>query len=645
MPSVWDCTSSNSVTAQAIAPTYPIVGDAWWNTTDSSWYYWSGTAWVKSAGGGGGSGVVFLPDADLTLPPAGGAVNPDTGTYIQHNGAKGLINAAWTGVSGDPINPEDMLVYDGSRWIVVRSAPQSGAGVVFLADADLTVAPVGAAATPVAGNIVQHNGTEGVLDAGWTGVAGDAIKPEDMVIYDGAAWVILRSAATIGTAGLTFLADADLLAAPAGAAEAPVVGYVIQHNGVRGSLAAGWTGVAGDLVHPEDMLIYDGAAWIIIRSAAVTGLTFLADADLLVAPSGAAAAPYAGMIVQHNGVVGSVHASWTGVGGDKIKPEDLVIYDGAAWIILRSAEASGVTFLADADLLLAPAGAATTPEAGNVIQHSGVDGALNAGWTGVGGDRIHTEDMLLFDGANWVILRSADPGTTLSGALTLRGTSVKAEFLAGTGNRNVLVQPDGTFIIGNPSWTLFDTDNATYIIAAGAGVGPWVKCTGLEVELVDEIAAGATFTATSKVYVTNGTGLAGSLDFGVGINGADPTAGFASPVTAGGGYVTNDSMTYTPGAALAAGAKLALFARRAAGNDAAFGVNINGSVNNSEFTVSSAMMAPSVAGHIIFDETTQVPQRPHMRFVGEAVKVIDLANETVVTVTGGGLDPFLLMGG
>ena len=127
MATIWDCTTQNSVTAQATNPTYPVVGDAWWNTTDSSWYYWDGMAWVKDSGGAG-SGIAFLPDADLTLAPTGGALNPSIGLIIQHNGPAGVLHAGWTGVAGDKINPEDMLINDGAAWIIIRSSDAGGAG-------------------------------------------------------------------------------------------------------------------------------------------------------------------------------------------------------------------------------------------------------------------------------------------------------------------------------------------------------------------------------------------------------------------------------------------------------------------------------------------------------------------------------------
>jgi len=43
----------------ASAPGSPALGQMYFNTTNSTLYFWSGTAWVSCAGGGGAAGRAF----------------------------------------------------------------------------------------------------------------------------------------------------------------------------------------------------------------------------------------------------------------------------------------------------------------------------------------------------------------------------------------------------------------------------------------------------------------------------------------------------------------------------------------------------------------------------------------------------------
>lgn len=76
--------------------------------------------------------------------------------------------------------------WDGAAWN--RDVGGAGTGIVFLPPVDLTIAPSGLALNTGVGVILQHSGPVGVINAGYSGVAGTIIKPGDSIISDGIIW-------------------------------------------------------------------------------------------------------------------------------------------------------------------------------------------------------------------------------------------------------------------------------------------------------------------------------------------------------------------------------------------------------------------------------------------------------------------------
>ena len=50
--------TSLNILHQAVAPSNPVTGDMYFNTTNDSLYVYNGTTWVISSGGGGGLGYI-----------------------------------------------------------------------------------------------------------------------------------------------------------------------------------------------------------------------------------------------------------------------------------------------------------------------------------------------------------------------------------------------------------------------------------------------------------------------------------------------------------------------------------------------------------------------------------------------------------
>lgn len=85
--------------------------------------------------------------------------------------------------------PADWALWDGAAW-------DSIAATLFrVADVDMTVAPSGGAAAPVAGMVVSHNATTPFdIGTGWTGItAGKKCNYTDDFLWDGAKWIRLEN--------------------------------------------------------------------------------------------------------------------------------------------------------------------------------------------------------------------------------------------------------------------------------------------------------------------------------------------------------------------------------------------------------------------------------------------------------------------
>lgn len=93
------------------------------------------------------------------------------------------------------------------------------------------------------------------------------------------------------------------------------------------------------------------------------------------------------------------------------------------------------------------------------------------------------------------------------------------------GGRDVKVSETGILYAVDPppvEWADDDTDPGAYS-RAGVGVGTWQQITGLEVTAGGDVAAGSQLNIAARVYTVNGVPHEGTVEIGVGVNGAAPT--------------------------------------------------------------------------------------------------------------------------
>lgn len=82
-----------------------------------------------------------------------------------------------------------------------------------------------------------------------------------------------------------------------------------------------------------------------------SSIRFLTAANLAAAPSPPVGGFILGDFLIHNGAANAtVHASYTGAAGDKVDPDDQMIYDGAAWRVMKGAIATA-NFLTTANFV------------------------------------------------------------------------------------------------------------------------------------------------------------------------------------------------------------------------------------------------------------------------------------------------------
>lgn len=94
--------------AHTTAPSYPSVGQFWYDTTTSAINVWNGSAWVQIASASGNT-LAGLSDVTIT--------SPNTGDYLVFNGAKWAntpLNTNLIDIASLTPNPNDFLVYNGS---------------------------------------------------------------------------------------------------------------------------------------------------------------------------------------------------------------------------------------------------------------------------------------------------------------------------------------------------------------------------------------------------------------------------------------------------------------------------------------------------------------------------------------------------
>lgn len=123
-----------------------------------------------------------------------------------------------------------------------------------------------------------------------------------------------------------------------------------------------------------------------------------------------------------------------------------------------------------------------------------------------------------------------------------------------------------------------DTDNSSYDLGTGTGIGSWVNMTGLAISGF-VVASGEHFRSTAIIQANNKTtNRSGVIELGFSINGADPTTGQLFPIPPDLDsslvvHLTTSSLDLVPGDTIS------VSGRRISGSNAAFGVDLDGTTN------------------------------------------------------------------
>lgn len=158
-----------------------------------------------------------------------------------------------------------------------------------------------------------------------------------------------------------------------------------------------------------------------------------------------------------------------------------------------------------------------------------------------------------------------------SGALELGGSVVEIPALKGTKVRDLRITEDGIIFaaeLPDPGWEVSDTSTFDHNFGNGKTQGSWVEVQGLEVLFGGAVSIGDRVDIFVNLYVENTEDKAGTIEIGVGINGANPTVVGASK------SVGPEALTYVPvswvfisGANYTTGDRIDVFARRGVSQD------------------------------------------------------------------------------
>ncbi len=157
------------------------------------------------------------------------------------------------------------------------------------------------------------------------------------------------------------------------------------------------------------------------------------------------------------------------------------------------------------------------------------------------------------------------------GVLELGGSVVVIPALKGTGIRDLRITEDGIIYAADlptPGWQVSDTSTFNHDFGNGKTVGPWVEVQDLEVFFGGAVSIGDRVDVFVELYVENTEDKAGTIEIGIGINGANPA------VVGSNQSVGPEALTYVPvswsfisSANYTTGDRIDVFARRGASQD------------------------------------------------------------------------------
>jgi hypothetical protein len=273
----------NAATASGSPPTTPARGQVWidtsadppelkvWDDTPSPGAWKSLQARVPGA-------LIFKGSKN---PSDAAPASPAAGDVWIMSSA-GTMAPTWTGIAGQGVSLHETVVWDGSQWTLLGPAVQA---IVHQVTATAPLQAAGTTnvalsiddATAAAKGVVQLADAAAVA-AGTAGRVVDAALLKTSIPTASATQLGLVKVGTnlaIDATGILSAKVAGALVfqgstAPTAAPPASPTKGDVWVMSAAGTLAAGWTGVAGTAVAIHELLVWTGAEWTLMGSAVET---------------------------------------------------------------------------------------------------------------------------------------------------------------------------------------------------------------------------------------------------------------------------------------------------------------------------------------------------------------------------------------
>ena len=178
-----------------------------------------------------------------------------------------------------------------------------------------------------------------------------------------------------------------------------------------------------------------------------------------------------------------------------------------------------------------------------------------------------------------------------AGGIEIYGGAVALPQLAAPDNsfRQLYIDDAGQLIGVEPpaqTWTEPDTDTAVVDLGTGTDTPAWTQLPNLAITVPAQgVSPGERLTVYARLYVTNkSSNQSGDINIGFGVDGAVPTVGELFPIAGGFAGLATVSL-FTASATITAGQVISVFARRANGTNAQYGLDLDGTLIAHELVV------------------------------------------------------------
>ena len=316
-------------------------------------------------------------------------------------------------------NTDQLKKWDGTTWQVIAIGGGGGSGISFPPPVDFAVPPAQVYPT---GTILVHNGADpAIIEAGYTGEAGNTAHARDWMVFDGTNWHLLRNAGNVQ--GVSFAA----VNLPANA----------------GGVNAAWTALPAPPTDPIVIATFEGSTYLKTGPGNAAGDWTLVDTPLAFAD---AAEVLAGTVTDHV-IAPDTLQSRILYAPTTTPTQDahyLVGLGSQGRIDARFIPFSPLSYLGAVDVTTAYTAPATAPEIGSfgVVQ---TDGTADASWGAVNvtGD-FDAGDLLIWNGTGFDAVEQQGAFLPLAGGTHTDTAVVTYGVPAGAAPAAPVVRLDGS---------------------------------------------------------------------------------------------------------------------------------------------------------------------------------------------------------